>query len=255
MLRLDDRRILVTRAPHQASALADELLRLGAVPILVPTIEIAPPTSFAALDSALGELHTFDLLIFTSANAVEAFHRRARHLGLTPAPRRIAVVGPSTGRALEAIGLTADLIPPTSTAESLAATLAPGALGQHILLVRVEDAPSALPTILTAAGATVALAPAYRNRIPSESIAALTHLFSAPANYPDAITFTSASTAFNLVALLSAAGLSLPEAIPRASIGPVTSQALRELNLPPHVEATSSTIPALAAALAAHFAL
>jgi uroporphyrinogen-III synthase len=276
MVSLADRRILITRAPHQASALADELLRLGAVPILVPTIEIAPPTSFAALDVALGNLTAFDLVIFTSANAVDAFHRRAQLLSLIPKPKRVAVVGPSTARALQAIGLRANLIPPTYTAASLAATLAPEVSRQHILILLPEDpdhsspgapsiaalrdgwdanpSPSPLAAALTAAGATVTLAPAYRNRIPAESIAALCHLFSAPENYPNAITFTSASTALNLVALLNAAKLILPESVVRASIGPVTSHALRELNLPPHLEAASATIPALANSLAAYFA-
>jgi uroporphyrinogen-III synthase len=85
-------------------------------------------------------------------------------------------------------------------------------------------------------------------------VAALTHLFSRPENYPDAVTFTSASTALNLVTLLRAANLILPESVVRASIGLVTSHALLDLNLPPHVEAASPTIPALADSLAAHFA-
>jgi uroporphyrinogen-III synthase len=254
MLPLDDRRILITRAPRQASALADELLRLGAVPVLVPTIEIGPPSSFAALDAALAELDTFDLLIFTSGNAVEAFGQRAQRFGLTPSPGRIAVVGPATARTVEGIGLKVDVVPPIHTAESLAAVLASDARGLMILLVRAEEAPDTLPTMLTAAGASVTVAPAYANRVPAESIAALRYLFCAPVRYPDAVTFTSASTALNLVALLRAADLALPGAVVRASIGPVTSQALAELGLPAHIEAASPTIPALAAALAAYFA-
>ena len=93
---LAGRRILITRATHQASELADGLRALGAVPMLIPTIEIAPPSSYVALDAAIGELGSFDLLIFTSANAVDAFGQRARLLGMAPMPRRTAVVGPGT---------------------------------------------------------------------------------------------------------------------------------------------------------------
>ena len=75
-------RVLITRSPHQASALADQLRALGAEPILIPTIGLADPTTFAPLDAALARLDTFHWLIFTSANAVEAFHRR-----LTATPR------------------------------------------------------------------------------------------------------------------------------------------------------------------------
>lgn len=256
-LALTGRRILITRAPHQASQLAEQLRALGATPVLIPTIEIAPPASFAALDAALASLSGFDLVAFTSANAVEAFHRRAQLLGLKPVPRRIAVVGPATTRAVEAIGLHADIVPSTFTAQSLAQTilqtLLPEVPGASILLVLAEQAPVTLASALAAAGASVTVAAAYSNRVPEGSLAALTALFAEPANYPDAVTFTSASTAGNLIALLDIAGLTLPAATVRASIGPITSRALRELGLPPHLEAAESTIAALVAALAAHF--
>jgi len=254
-LPLAGKRILVTRAPHQASELADRLRALGATPILIPTIEIAPPSSFAALDAALEQLDSFDLICFTSANAVDAFSDRAKLLGLEPiAPaRRIAVVGPSTARAVESLGLRADVVPPVFTAESLAQTLLPEAAGSRILLILAEGAPPTLRDALAAAGAEVTVAAAYRNRIPAGSLAAIQALFADPQSCPDAITFTSASTAANLAALLEAAGLALPDSVVRASIGPVTSRALGELGLPPHIEAPESTIPALVTALAAHF--
>lgn len=250
---LAGRRVLITRAPRQASELTDRLRELGATPLVVPTIEIGPPSSFAALDAALASLSGYDLIAFTSGNGVEAFHERVRLLGIKSAPTRIAVVGPATARALEAIGLHADVMPATYTAEALGVALAPGASGLRILLVLAEDAPAILRDALTSVGAEVTIAAAYRNRIPEASLAAVTSLFSDAASYPDAVTFTSASTATNLLALLDAAGLALPAGVIRASIGPITSLALRELGLPPHVEAAESTIPALVAALAAHF--
>jgi uroporphyrinogen-III synthase len=251
---LAGRRVLITRAPHQASNLAERLAALGAAPILVPTIEIGPPSSFAPLDAALAAVARFDLVAFTSANAVEALHRRAQSLGIQPAPRLIAAVGPATARVLEGIGLRAGILPPVFTAESLAHTLQPHAAGQNVLLVLAEDAPTILRDALAAAGARVTVAAAYANRIPAGSSDAMQSLFADPASYPDAITFTSASTATNLVALLQASRLTLSEAIVRASIGPVTSRALQQLGLPPHIEAAEATISALVQALAARFA-
>ena len=52
-LPLSGWRILVTRASRQAMGLSQPLLELGAEVIEVPTIEIRPPQSFAALDQAL----------------------------------------------------------------------------------------------------------------------------------------------------------------------------------------------------------
>ena len=252
MKSLTNKRILITRTRHQASDLAAQLEALGATPILIPTIEIVPPTSFAALDAALTCLRTYDWLVFTSANAVEAFHRRAQFLHLTQLPRHIATIGPATLRAANEIGLTVVLIPPQYINESLAEALLPEAPGNSFLLVRAAEARDTLPAALTAAGATVTIAEAYRNQIPPESIPALQSLFSHPANYPDAITFTSASTAHNLFALLEAANLTLPPNIVLASIGPITSQTLRDLGQEPTVEAPEPTIPALIQSLVTH---
>ena len=246
--------MLVTRAPHQASELADRLRALGAEPVLIPTIEIVPPSSYEVLDAAIAELAGFDVVAFTSANAVEAFVERARVAGVRPEPRRVAVVGKATQRAVEALGLRVDVVPTVFTAESLAEALAPEASGRRFLLVLAEGAPATLRDGLMAAGAArVTVTPAYSNRVPEASVAAVASLFCSAETYPDAITFTSASTANNLVGLLEAAGLKLPEAVVRASIGPVTSRTMRELGLAPHVEAKESTIAGLVEALVDYF--
>lgn len=251
-LPLAGKRILVTRAPHQASELAERLSALGAKAILIPTIEIGPPASFNALDAAILSLGNFDLVAFTSANAVRAFKQRSDLAFVNPAPKRIAVVGPATERALEAIGLHADILPPVFTAGSLAQTLLPDARGWRILLVLAEHAPAILESALQSAGAYVTVAAAYGNHIPATSLSTITSLFADPSSVPDAVTFTSASTAINLVALLDAADLVMPSTVARASIGPITSRALVELGLPPHVEAAEPTIPALVSAISGH---
>jgi uroporphyrinogen-III synthase len=250
---LTGRRILITRTRQQASELAALLESAGAEPILIPTIELAPPTSFTALDTALAMLDSFDWLIFTSANAIQSFATRAKALGIQPAPKRIAVIGPATARAVQSIGLTPDLIPPQFVAEALAEALKPFAPQASMLLIRAEQARDILPEALTAAGAQLTIAAAYSNIIPPASITALQELFANPAHHPDAVTFTSSSTASNLFALLEAANLKLPPQIVRASIGPVTSHTLEELGYPAIIEASEPTIAALATALAAHF--
>jgi uroporphyrinogen-III synthase len=252
MLALQNKRILVTRTRHQASDLAARLEALGAIPILIPTIEIVPPETYVPLDAALAQLESYDWLVFTSANAVEVFHQR-RNPSLLP--NRIAVIGPATARAVQGIGLEVDLIPPKYVAESLAEALTPEVSGKRVLLVRAADARDILPEMLAAAGAMATAAEAYRNQIPPDSFPALRQLFNSPANYPDAVTFTSASTARNLIALLEAARLTLPAEIILVSIGPITSQTLRELDYAPHLEAAESTIPALIETLTGHFTL
>jgi uroporphyrinogen-III synthase len=245
-------RILVTRSPHQASALAEALRALGAEPVLLPTIELAEPTSFSALDDAILRMDTFHWLLFTSANAVEAFCRRGRATALTD--QRIAAIGLATGRALEAAGLRADLVPPLAIAESLADALLPfvrrpDGHPTNFLLVRAEKARDHLPDALRAAGAEVTIAPAYQTIIPGSSVSGVQALFKLRENWPDAISFTSSSTAANLLALLDLAGVKLPAEILRVSIGPVTSQTLREAGYAPHAEAIAPTISELAKAI------
>jgi len=294
MPSLHPKRILVTRSRHQTSALAAQLQALGAEPILVPTIAIAPPETYAPLDAALARLDTFHWLLFTSANAVQAFAERTSALALSSAqhPNRvphplapfakgwaiaqratqsfgepanqypkIAAIGPATARALTEIGLTPDLLPPQAVAESLAQSLLPHIIPGEtcLLLIRAEHARDTLPATLRAAGANLTVTPAYRNLIPHDSIPLLQTLFANPSTWPDAITFTSSSTATNLLTLLDVAGLALPpdhasgapdKTVLRVSIGPITSQTLRDLGYPPHLEAPEATVVSLVQTLA-----
>ena len=255
MLPLANRRVLITRPRGQASALAIELATQGAETMLIPTIELAPPASYCALDAALASIRAFDWLLFTSANAVEAFTERARQLRLSPHPKRIAVIGPATAAAVRQTDLaaTVDLVPARYVAEAFAEALLPHAPGSAMLLVRAAIARDVLPATLTAAGAQVTIAEAYRNVVPAESISLLRECFATPARQPHVITFTSASTAVNLRALLDAAGLMLPHEIVLASIGPVTSQAMREAGFQPDVEAGAATIAGLVDAIVRRF--
>ena len=257
MLPLQNKRILITRTRHQASTLAVQLEALGATTIAIPTIEIIPPKTYAPLDAALAQLDQYNWLIFTSANAVEVFnlrltlrqnqvHRTQRNLP------RVAVIGPATAKAVQGIDLTVDLIPPQYIAESLVEALTPYAANSRMLLIRAEQARDILPEALIAAGAAVTIADAYRSQTPPDSIPALQQLFSTPASCPDAITFTSASTARNLIELLQAAELTLPAKIVLASIGPITSQTLRDLGYIATIEAPEPTIPALVQSLLVH---
>ena len=84
MFALQNKRILVTRTRHQASELAARLEALGAIPILIPTIEIVSPETYVPLDAALAQLEIYDWLLFTSANAVEVFHQRRNPSCVSP---------------------------------------------------------------------------------------------------------------------------------------------------------------------------
>jgi len=258
-------RILITRTRRQASELAAALENFGAETILVPTIEVAPPGSFASLDTAIATLshpeNPIDWVIFTSGNAVHPLVTRANEQGRVLHLNRIAAIGPATARAVEEMGLKPRLAPLLVAREFVGEALAEDLLAQmkgspqNFLLIRAEEAREIIPGILQAAGHTVSVAAAYRNIVPADAIPALKRLFSSPESCPDAITFTSSSTARNLFALLESAGHRIPPSVVIASIGPITSGTLRSLGYEPTLEAPQSTIASLAAAIAKHFNL
>ena len=109
------KRVLVTRSRTQASVLSRMLTEEGAEAIEVPTIEIAPPADFAALDEALKDLRSFGWVIFTSVNGVDAFFRRMNELGMDAralGSSRVCAIGPITAAALEQRGIRPDFTPP-----------------------------------------------------------------------------------------------------------------------------------------------
>ena len=87
-LPLAGRRVLVTRAVHQAGKLSDGLRAVGAIPVEVPVLEIAPPDSFDPLDKALRQLDQYDLVIFTSANTVGPWRSGVRRSESSHSPKR-----------------------------------------------------------------------------------------------------------------------------------------------------------------------
>lgn len=249
---LVSRRVLVTRAAHQAGRLSAELRAFGLSPVEVPLLEIRPPASFDPLDQALRNLANYHWLILTSANTVAALVDRARTLSLDlsalAARVQIAAIGSATAQAADESGLPPTLLPTAYVAESLVEALGPQAAGSRILLARAATARDVIPDALRAAGAIVDVVDAYQNGIPASAPA---QLRAALEQGIDAATFTSSSSVTHLAQVAKEAGISFPlVGVPAVSIGPITSQTLRELGWPPAAEADPHDIPGLAAAVA-----
>lgn len=244
--------VLVTRTRQQASALRQQLEAMGAEVIEAPTIELVPPPSWEEVDEALLRLRDFGWLVVTSANGVDALADRLEALGLDArhlAGVKIAAVGEATAKQFAArLAIKPDFLPTRSMGEALADELAAqhGVAGSRVLLLRADIARPALPERLIRAGADVTEVVAYETQtaagLPPEALAALRE------RRIDWVTFTSASTADNLAALLGEEREILSH--PRlASIGPVTSDAIRALGFAPAVEANPSDVPGLVAAI------
>ena len=258
---LNGLRVLVGRARHQAGALSSELRKLGADVLEIPFIQIRPPRSFKPLDAALKQLSTYDWLILTSVNGVDAMWERLVRLRLTKKSLKhlkIAAIGPATKKAIQKRGIKVDVVPDEYVAESVVRSLRKKVKGKRVLLVRAKVARDVIPKELRKSGATVDVFEAYETVVPASSRARLRAALKNPKRRPDVITFTSSSTVKNFVALLGAAGHSRNGKRPTqlreialASIGPVTSATLRDLKLGVDIEAREYTIPGLAKAIIA----
>jgi uroporphyrinogen-III synthase len=245
-------RILVGRAPHQASALSAGLRKLGAEVLEIPFIEIRKPRSFRPLDAALRHISTYDWLILTSVNGVDAMWDRLKTLHLAKADLRhlqIAAIGPATKKAIEKRGLKVNVVPEEYVAESVVRSLRPQVGGKRVLLVRAKVARDVIPRELRETGAQVDVVEAYQTVIPKSSRTRLRSVIKNQARCPHVITFTSSSSVRNFLALLGKTPAL--EGVKLASIGPVTSSTLRELNLRADLEAIEYTIPGLTRAIVA----
>jgi len=250
-------RVLVGRARHQAGALSTELRKLGAEVLEIPFIEIHKPRSFSPLDTALKNLAAYNWLILTSVNGVDAMWDRLTKLHLTKKSLRhlkIAAIGPATKQAIEKQGFKVDVVPEEYVAESVVRSLRKLVEGKRILLVRAKVARDVIPRELRNWGAQVDVVEAYETVVPGSSRTRLQSALMSARKRPDVITFTSSSTVKNFVALLGSRAnkrkrKSQLDGIALASIGPVTSATLRELNLGVDVEARDYTIPGLVQAI------
>jgi uroporphyrinogen-III synthase len=190
-------------------------------------------------------------------NGVTALRKRMDKAGMDAGllrPMRICAIGPATKAEIEnQLGLKVALMPEEYIAESVVAALRKQVAGQNILLVRAKVARDVIPNELRKAGAEVDVAEAYETILPVNSAAKLKELLEGERAH--AVTFTSSSTAKNFVALLpkNQSPKELLQGIALASIGPVTSDTLREVGLWVDVEAESYTMEGLVAALEQYF--
>jgi uroporphyrinogen III methyltransferase/synthase len=254
------KRILVTRPKDQSMELVERLVAMGADAIEAPMIRIVPPDDYAALDDAAARSADFDWIIFSSANAADAFMKRLlagpkdlRALGGV----RLCGVGPATAERLAAHGLKVDLTPQEYRAEAVLRALAESGeiAGKRILLPHADIGRELLADELRKKGAEVTEVIAYR------TVAVEAEREGDPDIYRmllersiDVVTFTSASAVRNFVRVLGAEPA--PDLLATtvvACIGPVTAEAALQSNIKTTIQPAHYTVPALVEAIAKYF--
>jgi len=218
---LVDRTVLVARPRHQAGDLAQLLISRGANVVFQAAIEIDEPDDWEPVDQAISRIETYDWVVFSSSNGVDAFLGRIQDPQRL-ASNRLAAIGPGTAARIQDFGLSCDLMPETFRAESLAEALSPHVEGRRVLLIRASRGRELLAESLENAGAVVEQVVAYVScdvEMPDPQIEDL--MFEGDIDW---IVVTSSAIARSLAELF---GESLMKT-QLATISPITEKALQE---------------------------
>jgi uroporphyrinogen III methyltransferase/synthase len=235
--------VLVTRPKDQAEELARRLENLGAVPFVLPAVEIREPADWSAVDRALESLRDYHWLVFTSANGVHALIQRLRQNGRdlrALGAIRLAAIGPGTANALRAFYLEPDLVPPEYRSEDLAAALKDRVRGERVLLARADRGRELLREELTGVAEVDQIAVYSQVDAVDPNSEALASLRRGEIDY---VTLTSSNIARALAQAFDQGCRDVIKSGPvkLVSISPVTSAAIREQGLPVAAEATVFT--------------
>jgi len=237
-------KVLITRPRAQADDFAEKLRTAGFEPIFFPVIEIQPIQNNVALERALEKLNCYEWAVFTSVNTVEVvFDVIARSEATKQSPvetwrllrhttarsdisPRVAAIGPKTAKALRKYGVEPNFIPDEYVGEAILSGLG-DVKGKWVLFPRAEIARKELPEAIANADGIVHEIVVYRTLPAEMDMDGLNALKSGV----DVVTFTSASTVENFIAIVKQNGLdplNLPGNPVFACIGPITEQAARD---------------------------
>jgi len=249
------KRILVTRARQQASALSKLLSEHGAQPVELPAIGIKAIAETEELDLAISNLGHYHWAVFTSVNGVEAFFQRLYNLNSDARALKnikIVAIGPATARALAKKGIIPDYLPDVYTTEGIIAGLSRQDIaGQRFLLPRADIADEELTEGISQLGAEVHEIAAYRTVPVPEAISRAREMLLS--GEIDVITFTSSSTVSNLVEAFNGKEPAINSA-KVACIGPKTAATATRAGLKADIVAGEQTIVGLVAAIEEYFA-
>jgi len=250
---LQGKRVVITRAAHQAQELTALLRQHGAVPLLYPCITINLIEDFSLLDAALIQVAKghYDWLIVTSANTPPILAQRMQALNLATtafSKVKIAAVGSATAKAVETyLGVKAAALPNDYRAKALARAIIPQE-GMRVLLPQAEIAPATLVEDLHLMGVYVDKIAIYRTTAGQDGVN-LSALLRRQA--VDAIIFASPSAVRGFVERMTTENNSLPdlEGIVIACIGPSTRQTALDYGLDVTVMPSVFTLEALVTSL------
>jgi uroporphyrinogen-III synthase len=207
-------RVLVTRPAGQAAGLSRLVEAAGYEAVRLAAIEIREPADPEALRALAGTLHTYDLAVFISVNAVTYGLDYLLAQRAWPLHLKVATVGASSAAALQDYGLTPDLVPAHhfNSEALLALDELQDMHGKRVVILRGNGGRERLHDALRARGAAVDYVEVYRRACPEIDPQLMRALLQPGAL--DVVTVTSNETLENLFAMAGADGQPLLRALP-----------------------------------------
>lgn len=265
-LSLKGKTVAITRPEKQAGKLAELISRLGGTPYLVPTIEIKPQRNERLVLRLLNRIlyEQIDFLIFMSVNSVTILVEYLEKLGLKDNFLKklnktgIIAIGPKTEKELKKHRIKVDIVPPTYTSEGIIESLKKMGLQKKTAVILCSNRSRRyLAQELKKHGARILEVPIYECTPPADPSKVLAFINALRRGEIDIVTFTSSSTAINLVKIASQ---HIPVDDLRkilgktviAAIGPVTRRTLEDLGVKVDVMPKDYTIEAMVDSLVNH---
>jgi uroporphyrinogen III methyltransferase/synthase len=243
--------IVVTRDAESNADFAAKIIAKGGNPIEFTTIKIKPLTQTNKFLQTLTKIAEYDWLIFTSANGVTTFFDTLQKLGKDArvfASAKIAAIGNETAAKLSEFGIKADFTPNIFTTKELGKQLitSTNLKGKKVLLLRSQLASNELSKLLKSAGAEVDNVPIYTTVTVKNKCSELINKIRK--GKIDWLTFASPSSTRGFFEQIPAESVNSSN-VRVASIGPVTSEQLKNLDVKVNVQAGEHTIDDLLAAI------
>jgi len=198
--------VVVTRPVHQAEKLCQLIEMAGGKALRFPVIDIRPPENPQQCRAQLARLADYDLVIFVSANAVNATMAMLKTPQAWPTALPVAAVGKATAQAITKKGLPTPCVAPEPfNSEALLSLPEMQKLdGKRILIFRGNSGRELLRNGLRERGAHVDYVECYQRVIPEADTgplyAAWEQTQARPDNIP--IVVTSNQGLQNLVAMI-----------------------------------------------------
>ncbi|MDH3325617.1 MAG: uroporphyrinogen-III synthase [Gammaproteobacteria bacterium] len=167
--------VLITRPEHQADDLCQSIESLGGTAIRFPVLQIEDIDDTTLFYSQIDRLDTFDIAIFISPNAVNKAISLVRARKKWPDNVKIAAVGKTSAKALDRLGLIADIFPSKKFNSEALLSLdeMQDVSGKNIIIFRGDGGRELLAETLKSRGATVEYAECYKRSKPKTDVSAL----------------------------------------------------------------------------------